>query len=204
MRRAGGAYAVATALLVGSFWNTGALAHEAERGAPEEKRPLFIVASAGLGLSDSSENRSVRGSGLWLGAEVGIDRLSWFSPRAYVNFVTTNTNRERCGEGELTWPTDCESKSRLLSLGLKARITAPIPYVAPYLELGLGTSAGAMTTRTPLATDKLLGVTYHVPLTVGISLGEFRTVDFEFAYFFLPSNYAVVGAAPVKFGFPWP
>ena len=78
-------------------------------------------------------------------------------------------------------------------------MTIPIPYVAPYLELGVGASIGG-TTRTP-STDEKAVIAYHIPVGIGLSLGEHHNWDIGFAYLFHPSEKRFDGAIALGVSF---
>jgi len=89
-----------------------------------------------------------------------------------------------------------------LLLGGKARITAPIPWVAPYVEGGIGASIGSFETVTPGTSLQASGLIYHIPFTVGLSLGPWHNVDVAFTYYFHPTVRQYAGAAAFGISIP--
>jgi hypothetical protein len=80
-------------------------------------------------------------------------------------------------------------------------LTIPIPYIAPFIEVGIGASFGAMRTRTPTTDEKLAGVTYHIPVGIGLSLGEDHNWDVGFSYLVHPTEKRFDGAIALGFSF---
>ena len=118
-----------------------------------QQKGEFIEASIGLGLSapyefDESSGESGN-SGFYLQGEYVLGLRKWLAIRPYAGFIFTSPSKE-----EVRY----EATSRAFLLGGKARLIAPIPYVAPYFELGIGLSAGAFTTTTPTRTIEKNGV----------------------------------------------
>ncbi|WP_309640995.1 hypothetical protein [Flavobacterium sp.] len=122
----------------------------------------------------------------------------WFGIRPYVGFVITSPDKNEKPE---TQP-DYTATTKALLLGGKVRICAPIPYVAPYLEAGLGLSIGAFETYTPDEHIKKSGVIPHIPFSLGLALGRKHLVEFAFTYYFQPSINQFSGAAALGFSFP--
>ncbi len=85
-------------------------------------------------------------------------------------------------------------------LGIKGRLTIPIPYVAPFLETGLGMSVGALSTQTIDIDKRLSGVTYNIPFSIGLTfgVGQRRFLDLAFAFLFHPEVSQIDGAFTVS------
>jgi hypothetical protein len=155
-----------------------------------------------LGLSvpydRSGDDQSIGGSGVLGGAEYILKSNEWLSPRAYAALLFTFSEQtERCRDQRMA----CDVSAKLGLLGVKARVTFPIPYVAPFLEVGIGLSLGAMRTRTLKIREKLEGATYHVPVAIGLSLGESRSVDVAFQYWAHPAAKQLNGGLLVGLTF---
>lgn len=86
-------------------------------------------------------------------------------------------------------------------LGAKLRLTIPIPYVAPFLEAGLGTTFGEMSTRTASVDEHFAGVTYHIPIGLGLALGKEHNFEVMFSYLFHPAQKQVAGAIAAGMAF---
>jgi len=123
---------------------------------------------------------------------------SWFELRPYAGLIFTNSNGKDINDN----PTHEKAESKALLLGGKARIRAPIPWVAPYIEIGLGTSIGKFETFTSFDNIHKGGIIYHVPFSFGLELGRNNNVDLGFAYYFQPSVEQYVGAFAVGITFP--
>ena len=136
--------------------------------------PQFIAAWLGYGLSSAEKDDGPMGEGFYAEGEYILMLSEWFSPRAYAGTLITFSNADPvCRENGIK----CAVSAKIGFLGVKGRLTIPIPYIAPFLELGIGTSIGTMTTRTLTVDDGMTGITYHVPFAIGLSLGEDHSFD---------------------------
>ncbi|WP_236545528.1 hypothetical protein [Tenacibaculum maritimum] len=99
-------------------------------------------------------------------------------------------------------PTDEKAESKAFLLGGKARVRAPIPWVTPYIEIGIGTSIGKFETLTVFDNIEKSGIIYHIPLSFGLELGKNNNVDLGFAYYLQPSIEQYAGAFAVGITFP--
>lgn len=82
---------------------------------------------------------------------------------------------------------------------------APIPYVGPFFELGIGGSAGHMNTEDrAVPRVRWSGATYHVPFAIGIAFGARHQVEVAFAYMDHPEQHQTNGgvAAGLVFRLP--
>ncbi len=85
-------------------------------------------------------------------------------------------------------------------VGAKFRLMAPIPYVGPFIELGFGTSAGHISTRSGYQVNVTGdGIMYHVPFALGLALGGRHQFEIAFQYLFHPEQKEVCGAAALGF-----
>ena len=158
-----------------------------------------INAQLGYGMSFPYESENdVTAGGLFLQAEYVLKAASWFEMRPYAGLVFTNSN----GKDFNGNPTDEKAETRALLLGGKARVIAPIPYVAPYFEIGVGTSIGRFETQTVYSSHDKSGVIAHIPFSIGLELGKQHNVDIAFTYFFQPSVEQTVGAFAFGLKFP--
>ena len=87
-------------------------------------------------------------------------------------------------------------------LGGKTRIRIPIPWVAPYVEIGMGASIGKYRTQTAVDDIDKSGIIHHIPISFGVELGKNNNVDLGLAYYFQPSVEQYVGALAVGITFP--
>lgn len=155
----------------------------------------FIDASVGLGITAPYEDIDVVGSGFYAQAEYVIGLKKWFGFRPYAGFIFTSKERDS------DFP-EFEATTNAFLVGGKARIAAPIPWVAPYVETGVGLSVGSFKTIVPTANINKSGVLFHVPLTIGLAVGKNHGVDIEFVYYYHPSAEQFAGAAAFGLSFP--
>jgi hypothetical protein len=97
----------------------------------------------------------------------------------------------RCGSQQVT--------SKIGFLGAKGRFTIPIPYIAPFIELGAGLSIGVLRTKTDSTDEHTVGPAVHIPLTLGLALGGHHEFELEFLYLFHPNERQVGGAIGIGF-----
>ncbi|MGB5665324.1 MAG: hypothetical protein WBM53_00645, partial [Maribacter sp.] len=98
--------------------------------------------------------------------------------------------------------TNYKSTSKAFLIGGKARITAPIPWVAPYVEGGIGMSLGSFVTLTPATNIDQSGLILHIPFSLGLELGPKHSIDIAFTYYFQPSVKQYAGAAAFGISIP--
>ncbi|MGH7435146.1 MAG: hypothetical protein ACRENE_05700, partial [Polyangiaceae bacterium] len=110
--------------------------------------------------------------GLFLGGEYWARLYSWVNVRAYAGFLATSTDQSRC---QLAG--GCDVSEEVVVLGAKGRLMAPIPWVAPFIELGLGLSIGTIH-ATDVGVDRIRhGAVIDLPIGFGLSLGPKHNVD---------------------------
>ena len=156
----------------------------------------FIDVSAGIGLCAPIDESELDGSGFYAQAEYVWSPLSWFGVRPYAGVIIAS------GKGEEPGTTDLKIKSNAALLGTKVRLVAPIPYVAPFIEAGIGASIGSFETHTEYTNLKKNGVLLHIPVSLGLALGRKHAVEVKFTYYFHDAVDQFSGAAAVGFAFP--
>ena len=149
--------------------------------------------SVGFGVSAPYDETDIQGSGFFAQGEYIFNLKKWIDLRPYAGFIITNED----SDNEIYKVT-----SKALLIGGKGRLTAPIPWVAPYLELGIGASVGKFETLTPLTDLSQNGVLMHIPLSLGLELGPKQNFDLAFTYYFHPSVEQFSGA--IAFGISIP
>lgn len=162
----------------------------------EEK---FLNAQIGLGLS--APNNSVTeivDDGFFAQGELVMKLASWVEIRPYVGLIWTNSKGKDLN-GNIT---DEKAESKAALLGGKARLRAPIPWIAPYVELGIGTSIGKFVTDTAFDAIEKGGVIYHISFAFGLELGRNNNVDLGLVYYFQPTVQQYAGAFAVGLTFP--
>ena len=157
-----------------------------------------IDVAAGLGFSSPRDDTlKGGGDGGFLGADYVFLPGSAVTPRVYGGLLLTFPERDRCAS--------CDIEAQIAFAGVKLRAMAPIPWVGPYLEFGLGLSAGYMRTLEGDAVDKTMrGLSWHVPVAVGLALGQRHQYDIAFSYLFHPEQEQISGAVAIGVGFAIP
>jgi hypothetical protein len=174
----------------------GAEAEEARENGHSHRLQI----SGGLGIAfpsnDEASDTGAQGIGAYARAEYIHRVIEAVTPRAYAGVVFAPKD----GDCELS---PCDVSARILFMGVKARLLAPIPYVAPFIEFGLGGSLGKLTTRVDEIVDSSkAGATYHIPIGLGLALGERHQYELAFEYLLHPEVHQVCGA--LAFGFELP
>ena len=158
-----------------------------------------INAQIGYGVSVPFNSAdAIADNGLFAQGELVLKVASWFELRPYAGFISTSSN----GKDINDMPTNERAESKAILLGGKARVRAPIPWIAPYFEIGIGTSIGKFETFTVIDNIDKGGIIYHIPLSLGLELGKNNNVDLAFSYYFQPSVKQFVGAFAVGITFP--
>ena len=158
-----------------------------------------INAQVGYGLSAPYNSvDEVVDDGFFAQGELVLKVKSWIEFRPYAGFILTSSNGEDLNGN----PTDEKAETKAFLLGGKIRVRAPIPWVAPYVEIGIGTSIGKFETLTAFDNIDKSGIIYHIPFSFGLELGKNNNVDLGFAYYFQPSVEQYVGAFAVGITFP--
>lgn len=158
----------------------------------------FIQVSVGLGISAPNEDYNIMGTGFYAQAEYVLGITKWIGVRPYAGFITTSPSTS----GTDLSLSEYRVTSKAFLLGCKARIAVPIPWVAPYLELGIGASIGSFETYTPIDNIKENGLLMHIPFTLGLALGKENNVEVAFTYYFHPNVNQFSGAAAIGLSFP--
>lgn len=155
-----------------------------------------IDISVGYGISAPYDDVDVTGTGFFLQGEYVLRFNSWFEARPYAGFILAKTSDKEKNE------TGMISDANAFLIGGKVRLTAPIPWVAPYLESGIGASIGSFETLTPFTNIEKSGLVYHIPLSLGLELGPKRNFDIAFTYYFHPTAEQFSGAAAFGISIP--
>ncbi|WP_412986351.1 hypothetical protein [Pontimicrobium sp. IMCC45349] len=177
-------------LLLITLFSTNMLYAQPQKGR-------FIDASIGFGISIPSDDIDIEGSGFYAQAEYVFAIKKWFGVRPYAGVIFTSPT-----ESENPSLSEYRVSSDALMLGGKARVCAPIPWFAPYFEVGLGASFGKFETYTPFDNIEKKGVLMHIPLTFGVALGKKHNVEIAFSYYYHPTASQVNGAAAIGMSFP--
>ncbi len=158
-----------------------------------------INAQIGYGLSAPNNSiDDIVDDGFFLQGELVLKVASWVELRPYAGVILTNSNGKDLNDN----PTDERAESKAFLIGGKARVRAPIPWVAPYIEIGIGASIGKFETFTVYDNIDKNGIIYHIPFSFGLELGRNNNVDLGFSYYFQPSVEQYVGAFAVGITLP--
>ncbi|WP_026449755.1 hypothetical protein [Aequorivita capsosiphonis] len=158
-----------------------------------------INAQIGYGLSAPNNSyEEIVDDGFFAQGELVLKVTSWVELRPYAGFIFTSSNGKDLNDN----PTDEKAESKAFLLGGKVRLRAPIPWVAPYVEFGIGTSIGKFRTLTAFDDIDKSGLIYHIPFSFGLELGKNNNVDLGFAYYLQPSVEQYAGAFAVGITFP--
>jgi hypothetical protein len=156
----------------------------------------FINASIGMGLCAPYDEADISGTGFYAQAEYVWNPYTWLGVRPYAGVVIASDEINEPGMQQMS------IKSNAALLGAKARLTAPIPYVAPFIESGVGVSFGSFETYTPYTNIKKSGALLHIPVSLGLAIGRKHNYELKFTYYYHNSAEQFSGAAALGFSFP--
>jgi len=156
----------------------------------------FIDVSVGLAVTVPDDNIDVVGRGFSAQGEYVFGLSRWIGIRPYAGIILTSADKYR------EYEKDYKVTSKAFLVGGKARICAPIPWVAPYFETGIGASIGSFETYTSLTDQKKNGILMHIPLSMGLAIGRKHNFDFGVTYYFTPSAEQASGGWIFGFTFP--
>lgn len=165
----------------------------------------FINVSVGLGSSTSNKIESygnqneldVDGDGFYAQGEYIFGITRWFGLRPYAGLLITSTD----GGNPQSDP-NYKVTTKAFLLGGKARICAPIPWIAPFIETGIGTSIGSFQTFTPSTNYKKNTALLHIPLSFGLALGPKHNIEIAATFYFTPAASQFSGVMAAGFSFP--
>ena len=158
-----------------------------------------INAQIGYGMSSPYYSvADIASDGFFLQGEYVLTATSWFQLRPYAGLILTRSNGKDLNDN----PTNEKAESNAFLIGGKARVIAPIPWVAPYAEIGIGGSIGKFETFTAYTNINQSGFVYHVPFSLGLELGRNKDVDLSFSYYFQPAVEQFVGAFALGVSIP--
>ena len=164
--------------------------------------PRFFTFSIGYGVSAAEVPRGTTGStgdGIYVMGEYWAKPFSWLHLRSYVGFLGTSANQTEC---QLAG--GCDVSEDIGFVGGKLRLLAPIPYVAPFIETGLGLSFGTIH-ATDVGVDRTTtGAVLDIPLGFGLSLLAQHNFDVMISYLFHLGAEAFGGAISIGLTIPAP
>ena len=140
----------------------------------------------------------IANDGLFLQGEYVLRVASWVELKPYAGLIFTSSDGKDINDN----PTNEKAESKAFLIGGKTRVRAPIPWVAPYLEIGIGASIGKFETYTAFTNIHKSGLIYHIPFSFGLELGRDNNVDLGFTYYLQPTVEQDVGAFAVGISIP--
>ncbi|MCK0109088.1 hypothetical protein MWU58_07270 [Flavobacteriaceae bacterium S0825] len=157
-----------------------------------------INVQIGYGLSTPYNSvDEIVDDGFFAQGELVLKIASWVEFRPYAGFILTNSNGKDLNNNS----TNEKAESKAFLLGGKARVRAPIPWIAPYIEIGIGTSIGKFETLTTFDNVDKSGIIHHIPFSLGLELGKNNNVDLGLIYYLQPSVEQLSGAVAVGITF---
>ena len=93
-------------------------------------------------------------------------------------------------------------ETKAFLLGGKIRLCAPIPWIAPFIETGIGASIGSFETYTQDVDVKKNGAQFHVPVSVGLAVGRKNNIEIAVSFYLHPSAEQSSGVFAAGFSFP--
>ncbi|TYB76910.1 hypothetical protein [Bizionia myxarmorum] len=155
-------------------------------------------ASIGLGVSIPFDEVDVSSVGFYTQGEYVFGITRWFGIRPYAGLMlASSTNNDVTLEQY-----DYKVSTNAFLLGGKIRLAIPIPWVAPYLETGIGVSLGSFKTITTLTNIEKDGFIMHIPVTYGLAIGRNHNFEIEITFYYHPTIDQYAAAAALGFSFP--
>lgn len=166
----------------------------------------FIKASIGYGSSasyyiedyGSQEEVDVMGGGLYLQGEYIIGVKSWFSLRPYAGAIFESLEKDQNIQNQPQY----KVTTNAFLVGGKVRLCAPIPWVAPFIEGGLGASIGKFETFTPNLNFNKSDVLLHIPFSIGLAIGRKNSLELGISGYFHPAAKQSTAVLAVGYTFP--
>ncbi len=140
----------------------------------------------------------VMGDGFYIQAEYVLGVKRWFEIRPYLGYMNVKTDKEEDLYKEYGYKANATS----FLMGGKGRLIAPIPWIKPYLEIGIGASVGTFETKTESWDIKKRGVFYHIPLAIGVKVGSEHKFDIGFLYYIQPGTEQISGVMELGWQLP--
>ncbi|RED22002.1 hypothetical protein BD847_3496 [Flavobacterium cutihirudinis] len=166
----------------------------------------FIKASIGFASSGSyyiedygtQDEVDVMGGGLYLQGEYIIGLKSWFSIRPYAGAIFESVDKDQNVQNQPQY----KVTTNAFLMGGKVRICAPIPWVAPFIEGGIGTSIGKFETFTPNVNFNKSTILMHIPFSVGLAVGRHHNFEIGISGYFHPAAKQSTGVFALGYTFP--
>ncbi len=98
-----------------------------------KEKSINVQIGYGISVPNNSVDE-IADRGFFAQGELVLKVTSWAEFRPYAGFIFTSSNGKDLNNN----PTNEKAESKAFLLGGKARIRAPIPWIAPYIEIGIG------------------------------------------------------------------
>ncbi|AGC77283.1 hypothetical protein LX97_01591 [Nonlabens dokdonensis] len=148
----------------------------------QSEKGEFVNLSIGFGISAANPDYDLSANGFYAKGEYIYNSRTWLSLRPYVAYINTSLDEENSDPNLVAAGFDVSTNA--LFLGGKIRLLAPIPYVAPFFELGYGLNLGSFRTFTPEGDQNVSGLSTHIPFSIGLAIGKRHNFEISFDYFF--------------------
>jgi hypothetical protein len=161
----------------------------------------FINVNIGIGLVSSLYvNVPSQGDGFFAESEYVVGVTTWLGIRPYVGYISTSNSDEEDYFNE-NFPKSEVSLNAIFT-GTKIRLVLPIPYIAPFVEGGVGVSFGNYTSVNQFDNISKKGAQVHLPFSLGLAIGKRHNFELAFKYFVHPNVNLLSGAATIGFSIP--
>jgi hypothetical protein len=158
-----------------------------------------INGQVGYGVSwPVASDDDIADGGFFLQCEPILTVASWLQLRPYAGFILTSSD----GKDDHGNPTNEKGESKAFLIGGKARFRKSFRWVAPFFELGFGSSIGRFETVADYTNISKSGLIYHIPYSLGLELGRKHYVDLSLSYFFQPTVEQLANALSVGISIP--
>lgn len=158
-----------------------------------------IDLSIGLGVSVPKDHSGTgSAAGLYIQGEYVFEMSKWVDIRPYVGLLLVRSSNKLINADI----NEYEIKSNIFLIGGKTRAKIPIPWIAPFVEIGIGASIGSFRTFTTMTDINKNGIIYHIPFSIGLELGRKHDVEILFSYIIQNKVRQLAGA--LAFGVPIP
>ncbi|CEN37865.1 conserved exported hypothetical protein [Capnocytophaga cynodegmi] len=143
-------------------------------------KQISITPKIGYGMSypQKSTNKIIS-QGFITEGELILKITSWVDIKPYIGAVFTDSRWKDIYNKAINE----KVSTNALLLGAKARLRIPIPWVSPFIEIGIGTSVGKFETITHYENISKKGIIQHFPFALGLELGKNNKVDLVFSYY---------------------
>lgn len=161
----------------------------------------FIDINLGYGNTFSLyEDVPTTANGLFVQGEYVIGISRWFGIRPYIGYISTNFDDDK----EFFNPAFPASRINMSAFftGGKFRLVLPIPYVAPFIESGIGLSFGSVETVNQFENVHKNGAFLHIPVSLGLALGKRHNFELAIKYLIYTNINVANGAATIGFSIP--